>query len=365
MAEISYITQPDGQSTSAAISQVLLKLAVNQMDIAAAYMTSSGVRDLLVVMNQHSVAKDKNVKKRWITSFDYCRTDPLALEAIHALPSSSVRIYGADACLANNGVPNVPFHPKSFLFRAAHQYCALAGSGNISRSGLSRGIEMGLVVSVNKACGAEVQSAISAVDALRQSFELRWQDAMPLNIRLLAQYRDLYEKADRLKNAVPTEDDTASSYKSRGSLSNDSLKKLRICRRLWIEAGNITKNRGPGLPGNQLMMKRLSRVFFGFEPTQVPKNTLIGQVNISIYQDRSDWYPLTYSDNSMDKLVLPIPGAGGPEHYDGKTLFFEQLDVNRFQLSVGTSSNKAAWLRRSNLIDGAFKMSSGRQWGVF
>jgi HKD family nuclease len=135
MATVSYITQPDDRSTSNAISRALQEMSVSQMDVAAAYMTVSGIKVLFDVLNRHSVAANNKVIKRWITSFDYCRTDPLALEAIRSLPKSSVRIYGADASLMNHGVPEIPFHPKAFLLSDPQKQCALAGSGNISRSG--------------------------------------------------------------------------------------------------------------------------------------------------------------------------------------------------------------------------------------
>ncbi len=365
MGTVRYIAQPDGQTTSEAISQSLVELSISQIDVAAAYMTVSGIKALFDVLSRHSIAGNSNITKRWMTSFDYCRTDPLALEAVRSLPTSSVRIYGAKTCLANNGVPKVPFHPKAFLLHAPPKYCALAGSGNISRSGLSRGIEMGLVVTVDKTSKSEERSAIVAVEALQSSFERRWNDASPLSESLLRRYKGMYEKAERLKNAVPTEDDTASSDETRGSLSSDDLKKLRICRHLWIEAGNITRNRGRHLPGNQLMMKRLTRVYFGFESTELRENTPIGHVELSYRKQPFENYSLTYSDNKMDKLVLPIPGIGGPTSYDGEILLFEQVGLNRFRISIGTSQDKDIWLSKSRLIDGAFSMSSGRQWGVF
>jgi HKD family nuclease len=365
MAIVNYITQPDDQSTSGAISQALQEFAITQMDIAAAYMTVSGIKVLFDVLNRHSVAQSADITKRWITSFDYCRTDPLALEAILSLPKSSVRIYGADASLSNNGVPYVPFHPKTFLFSAPQKHCVIAGSGNISRSGLSRGIELGLAVSIDRSIKTEEYSAIAAVEALQNSFERRWKDSSPLRESLLSKYKLMYEKAERIKNAVPTEDDTASSDRTRGSLSSDNLKTLRICKHLWIEAGNITRNRGKDLPGNQLMMKRLTRVYFGFDATSIPENSPIGSIKIAFNGSSFDNYSLTYSDNKMDKLVLPIPGTDGPDSYDGKLMLFEQVGLNRFRLSLGTSQDRSNWLRKSRLVDGAFTMSSGRQWGVF
>lgn len=113
------------------------------------------------------------------------------------------------------------------------------------------------------------------------------------------------------------------------------------------------------------MMKRLSRVFFGFTSAAVPENTHIGNVEISFNDGQGALFPLTYSDNKMDKLVLPIPGAGGPPVYDNEYLLFRRITPGVFELTIGTNVAKAQWLRRSGAIDGSFHMASGREWGVF
>jgi hypothetical protein len=270
----------------------------------------------------------------------------------------------AKFCLVHDGTPKIPFHPKAYLIRSAQRDYALAGSGNLSRSGLSRGVEAGLSLGINRAPPVEA-AALASIDALRNWFAATWASATPLNASLLADYADLFEHKENLKAPVPTEDDVATTDSGGGALSSKDLRKFRVCRRLWIEAGNITKNRGPTLPGNQLMMKRLSRVFFGFRPTAVPENTLIGHIEIAFNGGPAAQYSLTYSDNKMDKLTLPIPGAGGPPAYDKQHLLFQRVSPATFQLTLGTKSEKSAWLRKSATIDGAFRMSSGREWGVF
>jgi hypothetical protein len=251
-----------------------------------------------------------------------------------------------------------------FLIRTIQRDYVLAGSGNMSRSGLSRGVEAGLVVGVSRALPAE-PTAAAAVQAMRTWFSATWGTATPLTAPLLTSYSQLFEHKDNLKAPAPTEDDVASTDTGRGALSTQDLQKLRMCRHFWIEAGNVTKNRGPELPGNQLMMKRLSRVFFGFSSTAVPENTHIGDVDISFSGGQSASFSLTYSDNKMDKLVLPIPGAGGPPAYDNEYLLFRRIKPRVFELTLGTKALKAQWLKRSGAIEGAFKMQSGREWGVF
>ncbi len=280
------------------------------------------------------------------------------------LTRSSIRVHDAQFCLAHAGAPKLPFHPKMFLFRSAEKDYALAGSGNLSRSGLSKGHEVGLSVGVSRHSVGEPTS-LGAVQALRSWYSAIWDGATPLDATLLAEYTRLFESVDNLKSPTPTDDDTASGEVGGGALSSKALQKLRICKNFWICAGNITKNRGPGLPGSQLMMKRLSRVYFGFDASAVAPNTPIGNVKMRFMGGAMGEFSLTYSDNKMDKLNLPIPGSGGPLSYDGEVLHFRRVAPETYSLELGTGPDKTAWSKKSKAIGGMFKMSSGREWGVF
>ena len=364
MSQADYIAQPTSRTTLDALQAILQNGGVERLDVAVAYVTTNGAHDFLRRVSNTLGGAWAAVPKRWITSFDYCRTEPVALECLRSLPSSSIRIHDAAFCLEHGGAPKVPFHPKAFLIRTHQHEYVLAGSSNISRSGLSRGVEAGLVLSVSRVTPGE-PTATAAIDAMRTWFSSIWGASTPLTTPLLTSYSQLFEHKDNLKAPAPTEDDVASTDTRRGALSTKDLQRLRVCRHFWIDAGNITKNRGRNVPGNQLMMKRLSRVFFGFGSTAVPKNTHIGDVEISFNNGQGAPFSLTYSDNTMDKLVLPIPGAGGPPAYDNEFLLFERTKPGVFKLTIGTKATKAQWLRRSAAIDGDFRMSSGREWGVF
>ena len=366
MSQIDYIIQPNSRTTLDALQSILQNDCVERLDMAVAYVTSGGAYDF--AQGASNILGDywASLPKRWITSFDYCRTEPIALKYLLSLPNSSVRIHDAIFCLEYDGTPKVPFHPKAFLIRTNQRDYALAGSGNMSRSGLTRGIEAGLVVSVNRIPPIEPMAA-AAINAMHTWFSRTWHTSVPLSLSLLERYNSIFECKKNLKTPVPTEDDIASTDISRGGLSNRDLQKLRVCKHFWIDAGNITRNRGPHLPGNQLMMKRLSRVFFGFSSIAVPENTHIGDIEISFNGSHGVGvrFSLTYSDNKMDKLVLPIPGVGGPPAYDNTHLLFERIMPGVFELTTGTGAQKRQWLRKSTTIDGAFRMSSGREWGVF
>lgn len=364
MTRVGFVAQPATRTTLDALASIVQHSQIEEIDIAVAYITAGGARDFLNRVSGALGNAWAGVRKRWITSFDYCRTEPVALDALLSVPNSSIRIHDAQFCLAHDCVPKIPFHPKAFLLRSNQHDYALAGSGNLSRSGLSRGIEAGLSLEISRVAPVE-PTALASVQALQAWFAATWNGAIPLNTALLSDYCDIFEHKENLKTPAPTEDDVASSDSGGSALSSKDLQKLRVCRHLWIEAGNITKNRGPTLPGSQLMMKRLSRVYFGFSPTAVPENTPLGHVEMRFGGGALAQYSLTYSDNKMDKLNLPIPGAGGPPAYDNKVLLFRREMPGIFQLTVGKKSDKTTWLKKSSAIDGAFHMASGREWGVF
>jgi HKD family nuclease len=364
MSQIDYIAQPNSRTTLDALENILRNHEIERIDVAVAYITASGAYDLLKRVSGTLGAAWSCVPKRWLTSFDYCRTEPVALDSLRTVPNSTIRIHDAEFCLRHSGAPKVPFHPKAFLVRTSRRDYALTGSGNMSRSGLARGIEAGLVIGIDRAHTAE-PTATAAIQALNHWFFTRWESAAPLNDPLMLSYTDLFESRGNLKAPVPTEDDVASTDTGRRALSTADLRKLRVCRHFWIDAGNVTRNRGPNLPGNQLMMKRLSRVFFGFGSAAIPQNTHIGNVEISFNGGQSAPFSLTYSDNNMDKLVLPIPGAEAPVSYDNEYLLFRRAAPGAFELSLGNRTQRTQWLRHSTAIDGAFRMQSGREWGVF
>lgn len=360
------ISQPAHRTTSAAIQQIAQAHDFDTLDVAAAYITSTGLYDLNVALHIRFSLDDPLRSKKWLTSFDYLRTEPVALEALLAFPNSHVRIHEPEPALANKGIPHRPFHPKTYLFRqGTNLEVGLAGSGNLSRSGLSRGVESGMVLGVDRNDPTTQVEILQAVDMTRLWFDDLWAAGTPLDAALLDRYSRLYESSENLTDPTAVEDDTANGDPSKAAISAVDLKKLRACRNLWIDAGNVTKNRGANLPGNQVMLKRMSRVYFGFPANDVPENSHVG--DIKIFFDDNDFkdFSLTYSDNKMDKLVLPIPGDGGPQSYDNKILHFKNVGLRRFKLEVHQSSQISKFRKKSKGVDGAFKMKSGREWGVF
>lgn len=359
------VNQPHLRTNRDLIQEILAHGGIDHVDVAAAYVTTGGARDLLQTMATSFGAQWEHVNKRWLIAFDYCRTDPVAAGMLKELPHSSVRVHDGAKVVEHKCMPTVPFHPKAFLFRGAGRHALFAGSGNVSRSGLNTGHEVGLMLDCRPPANgdAAIREQIAGV---QQWYEIRWNAASALTHKLADRYRTLFDSADNLKHPTPTEDDLAKPDERRSTLSAEDLHKLRAANHFWIEADkNITPNLGKNKPGNQLMMTRLSRVFFGVPPKDVPQNSPLTKLTISYGAHAKDDCSLTFSDNGMDKLTLPIPGAGGPPAYDGENLLFTRVKAGTFELELGTKKRKQQWVRKSEAIDARHKMAGGRQWGVF
>ena len=368
MLTATYITQPlGGARYTNLFSQAFAHAAFQRMDIAVAYATLRGtfaVRDAI-----EGESSWDGLDKRWVVGIDWCRSEPSALEYIANLPNSRARIFDGLSLVTKKGcVPSLPFHPKVFILRSNEATAVVCGSANLSLNGQSRGHEVGsLLVSTSAEDSAEGDVAAPLNDVAGW-FEHIWSQASPL-ADIVVPYRNQYETREHLQSPIPTEDDSIPLPTARRrALSEKQLRQLRACRHLWIQAGNLHANRGAGRAGNQLMLSSLTRVFFGFPATEVPRDTSIGHVRIEFQGHERTDCSLRYSNNSMDVLSLPIPGTEGPSQYDGETLLFEQVVDSvgvKYILRIGSAQNRQSWRRESQRVSGNFRMTSGRQWGVF
>ena len=322
---------------------------------AVAYATQSGVAELCDVMGD--VDGWRTARKEWLVGVDYCRSDPVALRHLQDLGDSEVRIYDGEYVVGRKGCsPRVSFHPKLYVFRGEGGLEAVVGSGNLSLTGLRRGVEAGVLVGCRRA---------EQMEPVLEWFGELWEASSSLN-EIVQGYATAYGAMENRREPVPLEEDEVpESAGGRQQLSGAQLRRLRVCTCFWVDAGRLHENRGPGRPGNQLMLKRNSRVFFGFPARDLETDTAIGHVSISYEgRERRDC-SLRFSNNSMDVLTLPIPGDGGPVAYDREVLGFRRTGVRRFELVVGAGQDVPGWRRRSEHIGGSFRMASGRAWGVY
>lgn len=322
---------------------------------AVAYATHSGVAELEAALG--GSPGWKKASKQWLVGIDHCRSDPVALAHLAGLPKSGVRIFDGEFVSGRAGcAPRYSYHPKAWLLMGPRRSAAVVGSGNLSRTGLLLGIEAAAAVSVSKT---------DAIQGMRSWFSSQWREATRF-AAIEDRYRKEHDSIENRRHPPASEEDAAPGSASKtGQLRPDELRKLRVCRHLWIEAGNVTRNRGPDRPGNQLMMKRNSRVFFGFAAADLERDSFIGDVVIRFDEYLRPNCPLRFSNNSMDVLTLPVPVQEGPEAYDRKTLHFEQTGVRDFRLTIGRMADVKKWKQRSASVEGEFKMKGGRRWGVY
>ena len=326
-----------------------------QFEAALAYSTSSGVMTLLRTLSKFEGWQ--RVRKRWLIGIDYCRSDPFALEHLQRLPRSKVRIHdGAFVANQSGCTPRVSYHPKLYLIQGQQKFALVLGSGNLSYTGLRVGIEAGISI---------IDERSANILLANKWFSNLWKNSCPWT-QISKLYCDQYSSHKNRRSPMVLEDDVIpESALKRGQITPEQIRQLRVCQHLWVEAGNLHKNRGIGMPGNQLMLKRNTRVFFGFPAEDLPRDSAIGHIEIEFNRQVRTDCSIRFSNNAMDVLTLPIPNSEGPPKYDQETLCFTQIDVRKFRLEIGKTQNLNHWKRRSRMINGAFKMNSGRRWGVY
>lgn len=365
-----FVGQPGGGTVKRELLTLIGSGQFASMAAAVAYVTVAGTSSLLPGAPRVEL---EGLDKRWLVGIDWFRSDPMALAALFALAHSQVRVFDGAAVVQRGGcVPRRPFHPKVWIFEGPRSRALVTGSANLSGNGLSRGHEADTVTLVSDPSTPAERSAWEMVGDSLTWFNGQWRSATRLTDIESNYARE--HAAQQVKQPTPTEDDAVESAQIGSStrrFSRVDLMRLRSSRHFWVQAGNLSHNRGPGNPGNQVMLRQFSRVFFGFLPSDVPVDTFIGYLNIEIggveHADRT----LRYSNNSMDVLTVPVPGINGaPPRYDNETLLFRRLAGPegrvRFRMSLAGAGDEDGWRRRSQAVDGFWRMPvGGREFGVF
>lgn len=360
-----YICQPDTEYRE------LVRTAASSGDFdtidgAFAYASTRGVELMLETLRAELDLS--SCKQRWLLGFDWCRTEPDAAALLQAQRRSNVRVVDGEFVVGRRGcTPRTPWHPKVLLLRGKDISAVVIGSGNLSRNGMTGGHEVGQVTVVRSPKNAAERAIRDQSREMSKWFDRNWSGSARL-----ARVEDAYEARYRemVRTTPPVIDDDTVPVKRRTWITEERLRKVRAADHLWIEAGNLHHNRGPGKPGNQLMMTPMTRVYFGFEARDVPTDTTLGSIAISYSGDVRWECSLRFSNNSMDVLTLPIPGMEGPTAYDQKTLLLTAREENRqvvYDLTLGTPTDRATWKQRSAAADTSFAMQGGqgRAWGVF
>lgn len=324
-----------GTTTLSEIARVRVAISANKFFGCFAYATQSGFR-----VFELSVGKDfwAKTKSRWLFGIDYGRTDPRALSEIAGRANTEVRICDGHFVVGRAGfVPRRDFHPKVALMEntASHKQGVVLGSGNFSHNGLRSSIEAGAAMI------ATTEAEFSEhLEPVRSMFEELWEDACPLN--------DIAKDYEtRLANLINSRD-TKRSVKEKGPVKG-----------FWIEAGYVTKNRGPDKPGNQIFAPSGFRGFFGLEKGK-SNSTRIGEITFETETGPRVTKNYRENDNGMEKLTLPMPEDHGFGVYDGKVLVFEPKGKRFLFTAVELDDFEMVYGHRLANVN---RMNGGRRFG--
>ncbi len=350
------------------MKSVASKVRFNRMRAAVAYASAIGCRDLNAVVTKANPSW-KLAEKRWLLSIDYGHTDPRAITYLKRLPKSQVRIHDGKNLLRRRLVPAAAFHPKTYVFDQAggcgpRSLGFVLGSANLTAGGLDTNIEHVVGMRFSSTIGKHERDLFGPVSSFEEWWDLAWLTGEPATTAFLKKYRALRQKyrprvRDR-RGPVPLSKLPATTGQMRlfARWSNATC--------FWIETGNMYKNRGKNLPGNQLDTRRGTRVYFGFPYRDVARQTIVGKVKMKYgsklaQTDRSIWF----GNNSMDKVHLPVPGSYGPSHYDNSIIHFRRVGPREFAISLGNRRTAAIWRRRSERQGLLDRLGRGRRFGFY
>lgn len=335
---------------------------------AVAYATVGGVNLLERTLRGGLGGGWDAMQKRWLVGIDWCRSDPPALDRLGALPNSTIKVPSGEAVVTTAGcTPSQTYHPKLFMLTGGNRTSIICGSGNLSRNGLSRGCEVGGVITLNGTDAGDEPNP--QAKALLSWFRTEWQRADRYDV-LALRYEAACRDRVRRRAIVPTEDDTKPAGEAGGvrgrALTEEQIHELRTFKNFWIDAGALGANLGAGVPGNQLDMKRFTRAFFGAGIEDLEPQTEIDP-NITLVWDGVPHSnrTLKYGDNQMDKLNVPPAGERGRTYYRGKTLLFRRRPDGGYDFLPGDNAQRQRWRQASEARGVVHRLSPTREWGLF
>lgn len=327
-------------TTISEIKRIHDEVATKDFFGAYAYATQSGATSFDLVLGGDFW---EGTPSRWLFGIDYGRTQPQALRFMCAKKNADVRIYDGTWVVNQIGfVPRRDFHAKiAFLLNpGANLFGMVVGSGNFSSNGLRKSIEAGAAICTENGNGfdATLKSSLGLADSL-------WENATPV-ADILDAYEERWSASFSRKVA-----------ENQLNMSTDHGEKEIF----WIEAGYVTKNRGPKRPGNQIDFPRGMGRYFGFNPpADMPPNSVIGNVTFDTPVGGLVSNNLRLGNNMMEKISLPIPETHGFDIYDGKILVFQRSEGRFVMRALEADDFETAFGDRLSEVR---VMISGRRYG--
>jgi len=264
-----------------------------------AYATQSGFRSFDLAFEGKFWEKTSS---RWLFGIDYGRTEPGALRTIVRQENTEVRIFDGEWVVAQEEFwPRRDFHAKVALMQNTDAKTSgmVLGSGNFSNNGLCKSIEAGTTLFTDSQSKFD-----SLIYPVQSTFETYWDESTPVS-DIIDDYEKIITDKKKYSDIKKPKIDTKGKVK------------------FWIEAGYVTKNRGPDTPGNQIFFPKGFRRFFGFpKNSKIEKNSVIGTVQFVTSVGATVTNNLRLNRNGMEKISLPTPENHGFGVYDGKVLLF-------------------------------------------
>lgn len=354
--------QPTGGSVIADLGEVAAEVKWKGLIISVAYATEAGVVQLVGELTDRWDGF-ASAKKLFVVGLDFGLTEPEAIRYLDGLPNAACHLHEARRTLSSALRPPSRFHPKLFAFGSqaslgqSRVAGGIVGSANLTAAALTSNVESyaRFCVSAASADGRRWIGQLATVENLARS-QARATE------RLISEYEELRPRvpaaeADRVEP-------TPASPRPRADLEAFHRRALRAARCLWTQTLKIVENRGAGIPGNQVDLKRGARVFFGSKvPLTVPTNTPLGSIDVIAVSGREECN-LRYGDNGMDKVNLPVPGGAKRPRYDYAYVLWERMPDGTFKLHV--RGDGKAWVKASQAEGTLFKYAGGRRvWGFF
>lgn len=367
MYRVDLIIQ-DGPAYTSSIAEEVTRLAGANPDfvsmrVAMAYASGGGCRDLCKHF-ESSMPRWAKVRKEWLLSIDFGRTEPDAIAELGALPYSEVRLANGRTVLDRRLIPVRCFHPKTYVFESKDNvaFGLFVGSANITLSGLHTGSEHATAHLWLPALSSEETAELARVKDRLRWWDEAWAKATRTEDATIREYTKL--RADVL---LEDEAESVRPLVSRGDREVDLHPGLAWvnAKCLWVETHELYKNLGKNRPGNQLDLKRGTRVYFGFSAEVVPPKSIFGNVSLQFVGQPEVERSVRFGNNSMDKINLPIPGQEGPRTYDNSVILFERRGPGRFRMRLGNRSDREAWRKKSQAQGLVFEMAGGRTFGFF
>ncbi len=283
--------------------------AVEHLRIAVAYATLGGCAALLPrLQDRIGAARYRHIAKAIVVSFDFCITDPRALDYLVG--------DGFEVRVSNHR--RGCFHPKLYVLGRNDGNGLFVGSANLTQG----------AVTINSEAGWHQQNADDA-----GAWGLAYEHSDELTDARLVAYRALRRRhppttRDIIVRPLPLPQ--GRTLPAFDQALQDGQIDFQQYSNFWVEAGSMSS----GGSHNQLELPRGANQFFGFAFRDYSdRHAVIGHPVLVSRGRRWDDKPLTWhGHNRMERINLPTVAQGGFAYPQTGILFKRVLEG--FELHV-------------------------------